>query len=162
MYKIEYGIEINDEGRPYIDLPMDYEQRPEDRFFVLEITRYMLQDLLRRRIGDLDPETVEAMDVSERLLGQLGDEVSRILYGQMRAIGDLKFDLNTGGHHVIVETIEERDNLPNTNIIFNGEIYDRREGLVVIVKYANEDDIAPTDVKYKLVDGITNENWIEI
>ena len=46
MHTIEYEIGLNDEGRPFIGLPEDYEQNPEDRFFAIEITRYILQDLM--------------------------------------------------------------------------------------------------------------------
>ena len=84
MYRIEYKIDLNEQGRPCIDLPEDYEQHPEDRFFALEITRYMLQDLLKRRSPDLDSQTIGVMDDAERLLGQLGDEVAAILYDGMR------------------------------------------------------------------------------
>jgi hypothetical protein len=76
MYKIEYSVGLNEQGRPCIELPEDYEQRPEDRFFALEVTRWMLQDLLTRRTQDLDQKTVSAMDEAERLIGQLGDEVA--------------------------------------------------------------------------------------
>jgi hypothetical protein len=32
MLKIEYEIKLNENGRPYIDLPTDYEDKPEDKF----------------------------------------------------------------------------------------------------------------------------------
>ena len=32
MYNIEYKIGLNEHGRPCIELPEDYEHRPEDKF----------------------------------------------------------------------------------------------------------------------------------
>jgi len=153
MYNIEYEIGLNEQGRPYIILPENYEQRPEDRFFALEICRYILQDLLNRRSADLDPHTIGAIDESERLLGQLGDEVAKILYGQMKISGEFMLAIGVN-YHIEVPTIEERDILPEKNILFNNKIFDRVEGLKV---WVIEDKII-----YELKDGITNENWVKI
>lgn len=84
MFEIKYGIELNEKGRPYIYLPENYEQRPEDRFFALEICRYMLQDVLTRRTPNLDGNTVQQMENSETLLGQLGDEVAALLFDSFK------------------------------------------------------------------------------
>ena len=116
MFKIEYDINLNDKGRPYIFLPDNYEQNPEDRFFVIEITRYILGDLLARRNSNLDTNTVQYIGEAERLLGQIGDEMSAILFENMEAAGELKMMMGVN-FHIEVENIEERDNLPNTNII---------------------------------------------
>ena len=157
MYKIEYEIGLNEHGRPYIGLPDDYEQRPEDRFFALEICRYMLQDLLNRRSSELDQETVSAMDESERLLGQLGDEVAAILYDGMRTNAAMSKMINDS-FDVMVNNIEERDALPDKDILYNEKIFDREIGLRVAVTTPNEDGGWHTE-RFELVDGITNEDW---
>ena len=87
MFKINYEIGLNDNGRPCIELPKDYKQRPEDRFFAIEITRYILQDLLNRLGGDLEPSDTKQLDEAERLLGQVGDEISELLFKKIR-LGD--------------------------------------------------------------------------
>lgn len=161
MYRIEYEIGLNEQGRPYIGLPEDYEQRPEDRFFALEITRYMLQDLLNRRTEDLDKGTVDAVDEAERLLGQLGDEVAEILYGMMRTDGELQMSFDCA-YHVEVNSIEERNALPDKDIIYQGKIYDRVEGLRVYVLQPLEIYDKEVSGAYELVDGITNEHWVKI
>jgi hypothetical protein len=161
MYRIDYKIGLNEQGRPCIELPEDYEHRPEDRFFALEICRYMLQDLLNRRSPDLDPQTIGAMDEAERLLGQLGDEVSAILYEGMRAQGELYMMLDSA-YHIIVGSIEERDALPEKDIVYEDKIFDRIEGLIVYVNQPLEIYDKEISGAYELKNGITNENWVKL
>ncbi len=158
MYRIEYDISLNEHGRPYIELPEDYEQRPEDRFFALEISRYMLQDLLKRRSPDLDNQTITAMDEAERLVGQLGDSVAKILYEGMKVQGEFETMLDVA-YNIEVYSIEERDALPEKDIIYHGKIYDRFEGLKVYVLQPIEIYDKTISGLYKLVGGITNEHW---
>jgi len=161
MHRIEYEIGLNEQGRPYIGLPENYEQRPEDRFFALEITRYMLQDLLNRRSPDLDPHTIGAMDEAERLLGQLGDEVAAILYEVMRTQGELQFEFDCA-YHIQVSSIEERDALPNKDIVYEDKIYDRVEGFRAYVLQPLEIYDKEISGAYELKGGITNEHWVKL
>lgn len=159
MFEIKYEIGLNDEGRPYIELPDDYEQHPEDRFFMIELTRYMLQDLLKRRTPDLDSDTVQQLDESERLLGQLGDEMAKIIYDGMRVAGESAF-IYGGKPKIFVNSKDERDALPDKDILYRDMIFDRKEGLHVIVQ-------TPMNAgwhfdEYVLVGGITNEHWIKL
>ena len=158
MYRIEYDISLNEQGRPYIELPEDYEQRPEDRFFALEISRYMLQDLLKRRSPDLDNQTITAMDEAERLLGQLGDSVAKILYEGMKVQGELSLMHNTN-YNIRVNSVEERDALPEKDIVYQGKIYDRVEGLKVYCRTFNNETLLYENETYELQGGITNEHW---
>lgn len=151
MYNINYDIELNDNGRPFINLPPDYEQNPEDRFFVLEIVRYMLQDLIIRNDNKLDNKTVDVMSNAENFIGQISDEVAHLIYGQMKSIGDVEM-LMEREYHIKVNTIEERDLLPDKGILYDGKIFDRVEGLKVYIN----------DIIYELVGGITNEHWVKL
>ena len=126
MYNIEYAIGLNEQGRPCIELPEDYEQRPEDRFFAIEIARYILQDLLKRKKDNLDSMTVNAIDEAERLLGQLGDSVAEILHEGMRVQGEVHL-MFYKFFHVNVNSIEERDALPDKNIFYEDKLIDRIE-----------------------------------
>ena len=101
------------------------------------------------------------MDETERLLGQIGDEMSAILFEGMRVAGDLKMMLDVA-YHVIVNGIEERDNLPDENIVYEDKIYDRQIGLKVYVQYPLENYDKEKAGVYELKDGITNENWVKI
>jgi len=161
MFNIKYEIGLNEHKRPCIELPLDYEQRPEDRFFVIEVTRYILQDLLRRRTEKLDERTIIALKDAEALLGQLGDESAKILYGNMRLQGDVALMMDSA-YHIEVNGIEERDNLPENDIIYKGKIHDREIGLKVYVNYPLENYDKEKAGLYKLVDGITNEHCKKI
>ena len=160
MFEIKYEIGLNESGRPCIELPEDYEQNPEDRFFAMEITRYMLQDLLQRRAPDLDSDTVQQLDEAERLLGQLGDDVAQLLYENMRLAGETTL-IYGKKPSVTVYSIGERDALPDKDILHDNMILDRKEGLEVHVMTPLEGGGWHCDY-YKLVDGITNEHWVKI
>lgn len=153
MYVLEFDVQLNEDGRPYIFLPDDYENQPEDRFFGIEMSRYLLQDLIHRRSDELDENTITQINNAISLLGQIGDEMADILFGNMRRMAEVEIMLNPQ-YHVQVSTLEERNNLPEKFIYFNNKIFDRIDGLKVLV--TEEMKI------YKLTNGITNENWEEV
>ena len=158
MYNIKYGVGLNENGRPCIELSEDYEQRPEDRFFALEITRYMLLDLLNRNNDKLDVTTVNVIEDAEKLIGQLGDEVARILYDGMRAQAELELMMDKN-FHIEVSSIEIRDALPEKDILFMDKLFDRVEGLKVGIRCYDEKTYERYFIVYELVDGITNDHW---
>lgn len=170
MNKIEYDIELNEQGRPYIKLSDDYENQPEDKFLSIELTRYIIQDLLQRRNKDVDKKTIKVMNIAINFLGQISDEMAEILYGQMRAMGSIDIMLDKI-YHITVKSIEERDALPNKDIVYEGKIFDRVEGLCVHINpdSYNEDeypyseiDLTPITEIYELVGGITNDHWVKL
>lgn len=150
IHKIEYEIDINDEGRPYIKLPEDFEDCPENKFFVLELTRYLLSSLINKKSDNLDDETINKLMTSNALISIISDEVASILRNQMEATGVIYFNLKNM-YHIKVQTIEERDKLNYNGIIYEDIIYKRIEGLKVFVEDENK--------IYELIDGIDNENW---
>jgi hypothetical protein len=150
MYKIEYDVKIHEGGIPYIDIPEDYENNPEDRLFVLDVSRYLFEDILHKRRDILDDNAIHQIENAINLLRQIGDEVAVIIYQQMRNLGETEFILNNN-YHLQVNNIEERDALPLVDIQFGNKIFDRREGLKVLV--VDEEKI------YILTNGIENENW---
>jgi hypothetical protein len=160
MHKIHYEIELNDEGRPCIGLSDEYEQKPEDKFFAVEITRYILQELFARRKDDLDETTREKLEESIMFLGQIGDEMAGIQYDSMRIMGETEM-LYMKPYHVMVQSMEERDDLPEKNIIYNNKIFDRQEGLRVAVQSPKDGGGWHFDY-YELQNGVTNENWVKL
>ena len=153
MLKIEYEIKLNEGGRPYINLSKDYDDKPEDKFFALEICRYMLQGVYEHRSAEFDKETAEKINDCITILAQISDEVALILYNQMKGLGDVTVLFNRN-YHIQVDSIEERNKLNYNGIIFNDKIYARQEGLKVLVL---------EDMKiYELQGGIDNENWIPL
>ena len=43
MHNIEYEIKLNEQGRPCISIPENHENNPEDKFFAIELARYLPQ-----------------------------------------------------------------------------------------------------------------------
>lgn len=153
MHKIEYEIKLNEDGRPYIYLPEDFEDKSEHKFFVMELTIYMLQEIYHKRINQLDQNTIDKLKQSIDVLLMVSDEAADIIKGQLETMGDVSLITNKA-HHIQVKTIKERDNLNYNGIIYNNKIFKRIEGLKVLVT---------EDMKiYELKDGIDNKNWVEI
>ena len=151
MPTIEYEIKLNDEGRPCIDLPPTYQQIPENQFFALEMCRYILQKTHSgMKVPPFDQHTVDTMDTSIRMLGQISDEVARLLWHSMKAQGES--NLAFGRWHLYVDTIADRDTIPEHGIVQDGKLHLRREGLIVYVT-----EIAR---RFELKGGTTNDNWI--
>ena len=153
MFKIEYEIKLNEKGRPYIDLPPTYEQIPENQFFALEMARYTLQKThAGMKIPPFDQYTIDIMDATICMLGQMSDEVARILWHQMKVAGEAT--LVYGRWHIYVTTIEERDAISEHGIIQNGKLYLRKEGLKVYVLEGAR--------RFELKGGTTNDHWVLI
>lgn len=153
MHRIEYEIKLNENGRPCIELSKEYEDKPEDKFFVFELTRYILGNIYEHRRMEFDQESNKNIEICITVLGQLGDEIAELLWQGMKILGDSSFLLGKN-YHISVTTIEERNNLEYKNIIESDKIYERQEGLKVLV--TNEMKI------YELKGGIDNENWSEV
>jgi len=136
MPTITYEIKLNESGRPYIELPQDYNNKPEDRFFALELARYIIQDSLSRTTPEFDPQSIKNMEIGLSMLGQIGDNVAQIIYNQMEYFGDLMFDMETN-YHIGVETLEDLHNLSFGGIAYQDKIYKRQNGLKVFVDKEN-------------------------
>lgn len=138
MFEIKYEIKLNEHGRPYIDLPPDYPMIPENQFFALEMARYTLQKThAGMKIPPFDQYTIDTMDSTIRMIGQMSDEVARILWHSMKALGDAMIDLGWD-FHVQCNSIEERDKIDDRGILYQGKVYVRQEGLKVRVWDMNE------------------------
>lgn len=153
MLKIQFEIKLNEEGRPYVYLPEDYRDNPQDRFFALEISRYMLQMIYANKGTKFDEKSVQAMEITLSTLESVSDEVAALLRQEMEFLGDRETLFQTN-YHLIVDTLEERDNLNYDGIVVGDKILKRQIGLRVLVKDGM--------MVYELVDGIDNENWKEI
>ena len=108
-----------------------------------------------------DQHTIDTMDIAIRLLGQIGDEMAEIQYNNMKTQGELRMMLDNA-YHIIVNSIEERDALPEKDIIYDEIIYDRVEGLKVYVQYPYENYDKEMSGLYILKNGITNDNWVKL
>jgi hypothetical protein len=148
MHKIEYEIQLNENGRPYIELSKEYEDKPDDKFFVVELTRHFLHNVYQNRGHVYNEESLEAMKTAINLLGQISDEMAYIIYDGMLANAeiDIMFDIK---YHVTVNTIDELDN--RDIFIENSKIYKKMEGLKVFVKEESQSYLFENN-NWKLID----------
>jgi hypothetical protein len=157
MFEIKYEIKLNDVGRPYIDFPKGYENNTEDKFFALELARYLLQSTYgRMTVPPYNKDTIEKMGLTITMLAQIGDEIAEMVWNQMKIMGEIDLMMNNN-YHIEVNSTEERDAIPEKGYFHDGKIFNRQEGLKV--RILNE-DITVDD--YELKGGITNENWEKI
>lgn len=153
MSNIEYEIDLNEFGRPCIKLGDDYKETAADKFFCLEITRYLLQGIYSHKSNDLDQNTVEQLLKCINFLGQISDETAALIWKSMIEVGDIAL-LTNNNYHIIVETIDDLNTLNQDFILFGEKIFKRQEGLRVLV--TNNMQI------FELIGGIDNINWIKI
>jgi hypothetical protein len=153
MHTIDYEIKLNEHGRPCIDLPPSYKDKPEDKFFAMEIARYVLQGTYERLSDKFDEDAKKMIDITIRVLGQVGDEMAELLWNTMKTYGDTEIAWGRS-YYVSVDNLEERDSLSTTGILEGERIYLREEGLKVFVQSENK--------IFELKGGNTNECWVEV
>jgi len=153
MHTIDYEINLNEHGRPCIGLPPSYKDKPEDKFFAIEIARYVLQGVYNSRSAEFDEEAAKTIDITIRLLGQVGDQMAELLWNTMKAYGDTEMVMGRT-YYVAVDTLEERNSLAITGILEGERLFLREEGLRVLVRKENK--------IFELKGGNTNENWVEV
>lgn len=138
MHKIEYEIRLNEMGRPYIELSNNYENKSEDKFLVMELTRYFLQSIQSRRdTMKYDDITLKHLDNAISFIGQISDEMAHIVWNDMKMLGDVDMMINKD-YHVIFETLEDLNSDAGTCVAFNDKIYRKEEGLKCLVVETNK------------------------
>lgn len=155
MYNIEYDLKLDQNGRPYIDLPQDVNEndRSQNRFYALEMTLYLFNKIYSNRPPELDEGSIRALEVTISTLKRISSEAAVILSREMSLLGDAAFII-ADRYHIKVNSVEERNELPMHRILYNNKIFRRLKGLKVLVD--------ETSTIYELIDGIENENWIEL
>lgn len=153
MHKFEYEIQLNDENEPYINIPDDYIDKPEDKFMALELTCYILQQLLVTRKKSLDNNTIQALKNTLDTLSKISEEVADLIKTTMVIKGETSMQINHT-YHIQVNTVKERDSLNYNGIIRDDKIFKRVVGLRVLITSEN--------TIYELCDGIDNKNWKKI
>lgn len=150
MLNFEYQIKLNDDDRPYIDIPEEYQNKTEDQFMVLEMSRYLILSLLNLRRSELPENEVKALESSFDTLEVLSDELGILLKKQMEVLGETVLE-TARNHHITLDTLDQRNELNYNGIIYDGKLFKRVMGLKVLVLENME--------IYELVDGIDNEHW---
>lgn len=133
MYKIEYDIVLNEDGRPCIDLSKDYVDKPEDKFFAMELSRYLLHGVYNNKSDSFDVDTAEKIKDCIAMLGQVSDEMASILWDGMKNKGEVNMTIFKP-YHVKIPLISDLDNLPEKNIIYGDKIFDNLNDIKVLVE----------------------------
>ncbi len=154
MRKFEYDIKFDEDGIPFIILPNDYIENVEDKFMIIHLTRNILESTY-----DNIKENIPSDDLGKiiTLLDGISFEVGLILGNEKKLTKDYLKIINSvkdtppKKFDMVVDNIKERNKIPQHNIIYGDEIFERKKGFRVYVEN--------TKKIYELTDGTTNKHW---
>lgn len=152
MHKIEYEIKLREDYRPYIDLSEDYEDKPIDKFFIIELAAYFIKQSFQNKSHVLNETTAKLLGESVDFLLEVADNMAQIVFDDMKAMGELDSFLFKK-YHIKVQTKQERDSV-GTFVAYNDRIYERKDGLKI---YVEEDELI-----YVLRKNGEDEYWEEV
>jgi len=87
MKKFEYDIKLNDDGNPYIHLE-DNKMDAEDRFACVEITRYMIFQLIDSN-SEFPEDFVKDLAIAGNMINGISNKLSNLIKGQMDTLDDV-------------------------------------------------------------------------
>lgn len=95
MFNFRYEIKINDQGRPYVHIDTNQVNHPEHKFMALEISRYLLMQLLKdnEETGELNEDTEIAIANAGYVLDNISDMFAKLIKEQNNALDDLGLDI---------------------------------------------------------------------
>jgi hypothetical protein len=131
MFKIEYDIKIAEEDNyPYIQLADEYNEKPEDKFFVLELTKYLLHNLIESKRYDSDPVMNLEMLTTFNFIELLSEEVGKLIVAEMSLTGKINSAISAF-YHFKVNTIKD---LTSKSVYHSsGKIFIKKDGLLAFV-----------------------------
>ena len=132
MHTIEYEIKLNDQKRPYVELSENYEDKPVDKFFAIELATYLIKNSFNNNSHVLDDESRNELTKSLEFLLDIGDKMAEIVFDDMKALGELDLYLFKS-YHVKVKSLEERNNIDEF-VAYNDKIFEKKVGLKVFVE----------------------------
>lgn len=161
MFKFEYDIDLNDNGRPYIN-PIGATTKEmsfvEHKFMGMELARYIVGSTINSHIHNPEkfslPEgELERLQILEAEITRLSDIYANIIKDQFELLGIADRLLNKNFDISVLDE-KERDALNYNGIIFDDRLFKRTEGLKV--------KLLKTGQIFELKGGIDNEHWTEI
>ena len=88
MKNFEYEIKLNDKGRPYVHLE-DTKLDAEHRFACLELTKYMLFELMKNK-ENLPDDFLKDLAIAGDMVNGISDKMAELILGQMNGLDDIK------------------------------------------------------------------------
>jgi len=136
-YNIDYEIRLNDEGRPYIHLNPNFQDLPEHRFFVLELTRYILYDVIDRNrerpyTQKISDQALNVLQNTATSIGNISDEIAMIIKSSIVNNVSINTIYNNIKFDVVVNSKSELKNVLKA-FIYNNKIYIKKNNLKVLV-----------------------------
>lgn len=90
MFEFKYDVEYDEDGMPYISLPDDFEHTPEHTFMIIELSLYIINDLIEKSKKKGDPAKIqENLEESYLLLQRLSNNISFTLSDQKFKLDNL-------------------------------------------------------------------------
>lgn len=95
MFNFKYEIKTNESGRLYVSPDTSQIDHPEHKFMAIEITRYLLNELLKDNQVKQELSEADVIEVAKSgyLLEQIADRFGFMISEQNNAIDDLGIDV---------------------------------------------------------------------
>ena len=87
MRNIKYEIKLNDDGKPYVHLE-DTNLELDDRFFCVEIARYIIFDIIKET-DSLDEEFKNEILIGGEMINGLANRLGDMIVERDTALNDI-------------------------------------------------------------------------
>lgn len=135
-FDLKYDIAVNDYGDVYANLSPESEDRPEDKFFAVELAKYLFITVFKNK-RTWDDISQEDCETTVKTMSIISDQMAMVLKDQFKSSGELMKGINTA-YMIEVETIDDLKALPEKDILSDSMMLDKYEGLKVKVKSENK------------------------
>ncbi len=161
MFSLEYNIEINEYGRPIIELSDKSDKELdgiEHKFMAMEIARTIFGSMIKIHEENpdkfpLSEDVYERMKISFFEIQNTADKYAETILAQKSLMDESNMYINQA-YDILVETIDDLYDMNYNGIIYVDKIFVRMEGLKVKVQTKNR--------IYQLQNGIDNQHWVDI
>ncbi len=152
MFNIEYDIDIDKNGRPFLVLSDEHDDNPEDKFFAIEVTYYIFYHLQNNVNYNISENTKNKLKECTEIIGQISDEFAKILIEKMKTSGDVSFLFNSK-YHFTANSFQELESMKRYSYyFFNNKLFEIKKGLRVLI--LEEKSIFELDI-----DEDNNNHW---
>ena len=93
MKNFEYEIKLNDDGKAYVHLENN-KLDAEDRFACVEITKYMIFELMKSD-NEFPDEFLKDLAITGDMINGISDKLGDLIKGQRKTLDDVNDLLNT-------------------------------------------------------------------
>ncbi len=135
MRELKYDIGLNDEGNPFVKISKEYEENPEDKFVIFQLTTYILMNISPKIKDDQTKADIDyCIDALGKLSGYVGNLLKGIMItnGEMDRIANKDLAIEVNSYDDLVELIST--NISCGYFIHDVKMYDVDKGIVFKIK----------------------------